>query len=46
MEISMKVQMKLAGLAENLYFLNHEYDRDLASILKPETLQGEQTWAS
>ncbi len=37
----MKVKSKLAGIAESLYFLNHEFDRDLASILKPETLQGE-----
>jgi hypothetical protein len=31
----MKIQNRLAGIAEGLYFLNHQYERDLATILKP-----------
>lgn len=33
----MKIQNRLAGIAEGLYFLNHQYDRDLVTILKPES---------
>jgi hypothetical protein len=36
----MKIQNRLAGIAEGLYFLNHQYDRDLATILKPEPNNG------
>ena len=31
----MKIQNRLAGIAEGLYFINHVYDKDLATILKP-----------
>ena len=32
----MKIQNRLAGIAEGLYFLNHQYERDLATFLKLE----------
>jgi hypothetical protein len=35
----MKIQDRLAGIAEGLYFLNHHYERDLAAILKPEPIK-------
>jgi hypothetical protein len=35
MELKMKIQNRLAGIAEGLYFINHEFERDLASVLKP-----------
>ena len=31
----MKIQNRLAGIAEGLYFINHVYEKDLATILKP-----------
>ena len=32
----MKIQTRLAGIAEGLYFLSHQYERDLLTILRPE----------
>jgi len=31
----MKIQNRLAGIAEGLYFINHIYEKDLATVLKP-----------
>lgn len=31
----MKIQNRLAGIAEGLYFLNHQYEQDLLTILRP-----------
>ena len=36
----MKIQNRLAAIAEGLYFLNHQYDRDLVTILKLEPNNG------
>jgi len=36
MELKMKIQNKLAVIAEGLYFINHGYEKDLATILKPQ----------
>ena len=32
----MKIQNRLARITEGLYFLNHQYERDLATFLKLE----------
>lgn len=32
----MKIQNRLAVIAEGLYFINHTYEKDLATILKPK----------
>ena len=31
----MNAQIKLTQLSENYYFLSHQFDKDLAAILKP-----------
>jgi hypothetical protein len=36
----MKIQNKLAGIAEGLYFLRHQYEKDLLTILRPELTKG------
>jgi hypothetical protein len=36
----MKIQNRLAGIAEGLYFLNHQHESSLLKILKPETIKG------
>jgi hypothetical protein len=36
----MKIQNRLAGIAEGLYFLNRHYDKELVTILKSEPLKG------
>jgi hypothetical protein len=35
MELKMKIRYRLADIAEGLYFINHVYEKDLATILKP-----------
>lgn len=35
----MKIQNRLAVIAEGLYFLNHRYESDLATILKSELIK-------
>ncbi len=39
----MKIQNKLAGIAEGLYFLNHQHESSLLKILKPETIKGSES---
>jgi hypothetical protein len=36
----MKIQNRLAGIAEGLYFLNHQYEQDLVTPLQPELIKG------
>lgn len=33
----MKIQNRLATIAEGLYFLNHQYEKDLLAILQSES---------
>jgi hypothetical protein len=37
----MKIQNRLAVIAEGLYFLNHQYESDLLKTLKPEFTKGD-----
>jgi len=39
----MKVHNRLAGIAEGLYFMNHTYEKDLVTILKPQTQSRKET---
>jgi hypothetical protein len=32
----MNIQNRLAGIAEGLHFLKHQYERDLLTTLRPE----------
>ncbi len=36
----MRAQNRLAGIAEGLYFLKYQYERDLVRISKPEPIKG------
>ena len=36
----MKIQNRLAEIAEGLYFLNHQYEQDLLTILRPDFIKG------
>jgi hypothetical protein len=36
----MKIQNRLAGIAEGLYFLKHQYEYDLLTILRSELTKG------
>ena len=37
MELKMKIQNRLADITEGLYFISDAYEKDLATILKPQT---------
>jgi hypothetical protein len=39
-ELKMTIQNRLAGIAEGLYFLKNQYDRDLVRISKPGPTKG------
>lgn len=36
----MKIQNRLARIAEGLYFLNHQHEQGLPTILKPDFIKG------
>lgn len=39
----MRIQNKLALIAEGLYFINHQYEMDLRLILKPTHTERSQS---
>jgi hypothetical protein len=45
MELKMKIQNRLARIAEGPYFINHAYEMDLETILNPAlgAIQGTQS---
>jgi hypothetical protein len=38
----MIIQNRLAGIAEGLYFLKYQYERDLVRISKPGLIKGDK----